>query len=178
MIDTIRRKSFSLFIAFLLSVFTFSSSAQTRDVINVLVAHNPGVSPGDLVFALVNSNIVMDGTFDSGSDPSLSFSIIGTPTQLTTSICENLSSEGAANCAMNNNTLKNLRTANAADVVVLGLNNITNDCGAVPPSLINTFSVSDRNWKKAYVVLDESCLPIESSPSDRDILAHELSHIL
>lgn len=159
--------------------FTLSSAllapehTYAVDKIKVLLARNNSGIPATLIRdALEDANFVMDQTFD-GLPPGRYEFESATPTMQHAN-CADGPRETVILCAQSE--LAARRTQYDADVVVMAVNDITDDSASVPPAMINRPFVSHDNEHLAFVIVDKTYLVPDAR--DRLYLAHELTHIL
>lgn len=156
-------------------VMAFSQPALAIQPIKVLLARTVGVSNFDAREMLEQINNLVDnsdlgflGGFESASKSG------GVPDVFVTS-CGSSNLTALTTCAQSN--LSTLRNDKNADIVLLMVvQDITNDCGGVPQGMINALTVSQLNEGLAFAVIERNCF--NEQFNNQVVASHEVGHFL
>ena len=156
-------------------VMSFSLPASAIQPIKVLLARTSGVTNSDAREMLEQINNLLDnsdlgalGGFESASMS------LGVPEVFETN-CGSSDLLTLTQCAQTN--LSNLRNEKNADIVLLMVSqDIANDCGGVPPEMINAFTVSQLNEGLAFAVIERNCF--NEQFNNQVVASHEVGHLL
>ena len=173
---SVKNRCVGLFLTIFFCAFT--TSAYSIEPIKILLARgSTSISKNQVRTIIIQANVALDNTFSSGAYEfeSAAFTASGTPKVIDVTC---ISGTGVTLNLCARNQLSTKRTNNDADIVVLAVEEITDEnsnCALVPPQMINA-TIGPHNHELAYVLVQASCLPVLES----GILAvpHEIGHLL